>query len=284
LSHRAGLRRGSHDIVDDSSHVLLRFLTWSRPGRLQTSNRCPKELDGPWITAIISDEDRRAWFAMSEPERAPDREIPCRHVRVGAFRYGVTFLVYGSRAMRGLSARTLVVGTLLAALLIAGYYVSKPPAAPNGPEPVDAGVVNPDGSMTPAETSLREKEGSLPQPKLGPKPDAILFRAEYDRGRALVETSKKSSALDELHRFNVVEMTDGSKEVQGRFKKPNFRFMGHGRLRGDSSADLKVGAVYTVRLTPSEETWIQIERGEEEISLAGSELEIVVYAESRPTK
>jgi len=77
-----------------------------------------------------------------------------------------------------------------------------------------------------------------------------------------------------LNKFKAIEIVQGSDSLRDQFKRAGSCFSGLGRLRGDP-ANLIAGKTYTVRLEPSDETWGQIEDGNESISLSGWELEVV---------
>ena len=119
--------------------------------------------------------------------------------------------------------------------------------------------------------------------KSASRPKFLVFKGTYDIGKVCIEI-RQGLAMYDVHKFKLVEMTQGSKDLQDRFPKPNTWFNGFGRPRGYSAAHLIVGETYTVRIVPSDETWSRIEQADESISLDGDELEVFPNAKSGSSK
>jgi hypothetical protein len=114
-----------------------------------------------------------------------------------------------------------------------------------------------------------------PQPTVAPssKPSDLLLRGEYARAKACIPIDG-GSALCELNIFNDVRLIQGSQMVRDRFQKTGIKIRGLGRLHGQPG-NLVDGRTYRFRLRPSDETWRQIERGDDSLSCWAEEPEIL---------
>jgi hypothetical protein len=117
-----------------------------------------------------------------------------------------------------------------------------------------------------------EKSRSKPPARAERK--ALLFTGEYQRSKVCLPVGEKSLALFELNKFKGVKIRGSTKTLRDQFTRAGSCFSALGRLRGGSES-LVEGRTYTVRLMPSDETWTQIEKGSNSISLWGGELEVV---------
>ena len=113
--------------------------------------------------------------------------------------------------------------------------------------------------------------GSEPQSSSPLKP-RVNDRLQRFRPR-LLAAAANSLAMYELTSFRVIRLIRGTETLEERIAKRPLTFKGIGRPKGGPR--LAVGRTYTVRLVPSDETWKQIERGEEVVSLDCQEIEIV---------
>jgi hypothetical protein len=161
-------------------------------------------------------------------------------------------------------------GALLCAAHFLTATVAEPLPAPDGMSSL--AYTKPPLHVEPAFDRARAK---VPRAKdaRAPKPNALLFRGEYERRKACVQMPE-GLAMCELNNFRVVEIVRGSEALPDRFESAHLRFSGLGRLRGNPE-NLIAGKTYTVRWEPSDETWGQIAAGSHSISLWSAELEIV---------
>ncbi len=108
-----------------------------------------------------------------------------------------------------------------------------------------------------------------------PKPQSLHFNLAYDHGKVCLpyRGDPRSLAMYELSSFRVIGLIRGPETLEARIAKRPLTFKCIGRPKGYPG--LAQGKTYAVRLVPSDETWNQIERGDEVVHLDCQEMEIV---------